>query len=206
VLGAVTACLLASAESAQALPSVGTLKVQGGFSGVPYMVEYDGVVGSEQLIVRGGLGTITFDDLGDGVIRVQSGDCTGSGTSTVTCWVSGPTGLTVAGGPGNDIINTRGWGGDTTLLGEDGADNLLAGGAADSLSGGAGKDVLEGADGPDHLTGGDAKDYLYGGPGTDYLDGREAILQAQDSLNCGDDSDFVYLTPPDYASQCETLL
>ena len=79
--------------------------------------------------------------------------------------VVSPTGGTLAGESGNDLMI----GSDTVdgLIGDAGNDELIAGGGDDILLGGGGTDALFGGTGNDYLDGGAGPDYLYGGIGAD---------------------------------------
>jgi WD40 repeat protein len=88
-----------------------------------------------------------------------------------------PSGCTISGTSGNDIIEGTsgddvicGMGGDDTLKGRAGNDTLLGGAGRDTLIGGPGADDLLGGSGNDRLTSVDAvssNDDLDGGAGTD---------------------------------------
>ena len=70
---------------------------------------------------------------------------------------------------GNDVISGKG--GDDTLIGGAGTDKLRGKGDNDSLLGEAGKDTLTGGAGADLLNGGSGNDILKGGRGKDTLSG-----------------------------------
>ena len=62
----------------------------------------------------------------------------------------------LTGGPGDNLIDARAFGGPVTLVG---------GGGNDTLLGGAGNDLLAGGDGDDSLAGGAGGDeYVFAGP------------------------------------------
>jgi len=133
---------------------------------------------------------VVHTGMGDDIVRVESGVTgpwrvvvngavlrfpagtrltirTGAGDDHVT--VTGPAGVTVLGGDGNDVI--VGAGGDDRLFGGPGHDYLSGGSDDDLMSGGPGEDVLYGLGGDDTLLGGEGRDYLDGGSGDDLLDG-----------------------------------
>jgi hypothetical protein len=117
---------------------------------------------------------------------------TGAGDDHVV--VHGRAGVTVLGGPGDDVL--RGGDGDDRLLGGPGRDYVEGGGGDDLLSGGPGDDVLYGMDGDDVLRGGGGRDHLDGGPGDDVLEGGSGrdVLHGgggQDALHA-DRDDVVY--------------
>ena len=89
----------------------------------------------------------------------------------------------IAGGPGNDKLQSSLGGQPTTLDGGPGNDTLEGGPGSDTLLGGDGNDTLEGKAGADHLDGGTgddmlsgdgnkdaAPDFIDGGPGTDAIE------------------------------------
>ncbi|PWJ21941.1 hypothetical protein [Jannaschia seohaensis] len=86
--------------------------------------------------------------------------------------------LGIAGGAGDDVILTRGFGGkaggrggNDGLVGSVTNDTLSGGPGNDTLYGVAGWDRLQGDEGDDRLVGSDGWDTLFGGPGNDTLDG-----------------------------------
>lgn len=78
----------------------------------------------------------------------------------------------LTGGDGGVLIDTRNFGGDTTLNGGAGDDNLRSGDGQDILMGFAGNDVLDSGAGDDFLFGAAGRDILDGGPGNDLLKGQ----------------------------------
>jgi Ca2+-binding RTX toxin-like protein len=85
---------------------------------------------------------------------------------------------TVAGGGGDDTLNTLGGNdvvnagsGNDTVSAGNGNDTVRGEGGHDTLNGQAGTDVLEGAAGNDGVYGGDGNDTLDGGTGNDFLRG-----------------------------------
>ena len=89
-----------------------------------------------------------------------------------------PTGCTITGTPGDDVLTGTGrddvicgLGGNDTLAGGGGDDVLLGGPGDDVLDGGRDDDVLDGGISDDTLRGGAGDDRLTGGPGTDQLSG-----------------------------------
>ena len=100
--------------------------------------------------------------------------------------------VTIAGTPGNDVINgtagsdvIHGFGGDDTINGLGGNDVICGGDGNDTLNGGTGNDRLFGGNGSDTLNGGKGNDTLLGEDGNDVLNGDEG----RDSLSGGDGND-----------------
>ncbi len=93
----------------------------------------------------------------------------GHGDDTVTG--SGPDGLTVLGGTGNDTVDTGD--GSDVVVGGTGKDDVTSGGQRDRVFGGEGQDNLDGQDGDDLVDGGTGQDTVYGLDGDDTLAGGE---------------------------------
>jgi len=75
------------------------------------------------------------------------------------------------GGNSNNLLDSRNFSGDVTLIGVGGDDTLRGGAGNDMLNGRAGADSLLGGDGDDTLKGLRHNDTLHGGAGNDWLDG-----------------------------------
>jgi Ca2+-binding RTX toxin-like protein len=109
--------------------------------------------------------------------------CIGSGTTTVTCPISGPPGHVVVFGMGGDdtLVNESNFGPTTTVMldGGGGADGVTGGPGNEILASGGGSgnigkgfppDQLDGAGGDDSLLGGAVvSSIMHGGPGSDQL-------------------------------------
>ena len=100
--------------------------------------------------------------------------------------------VTIAGTPGNDVINgtagsdvIHGFAGDDAINGLGGNDVICGGDGNDTLNGGTGNDRLFGGNGSDTLNGGKGNDTLLGEDGNDVLNGDEG----RDSLSGGDGND-----------------
>lgn len=95
---------------------------------------------------------------GLGAISIFSAE----GDDTVTTLSSLPAGVTlsVAGGPGHDMVDASGALGNATLLGDAGDDTLIGGAGGDSIDGGAGEDWLDGRGGTNTVAGGADADTL----------------------------------------------
>ena len=77
----------------------------------------------------------------------------------------------LAGGAGDDVLDTSGFSGDVTLRGGAGNDSLVSGTGNDLLKGGDGQDILNGGAGDDKLDGSSGDDSLSGWSGNDTLSG-----------------------------------
>lgn len=93
---------------------------------------------------------------------------------------SDPTGCTITGTPGDDVLRGTpgrdvvcGLAGNDVLLGSGGDDVLLGGPGNDRLEGGAGRDGLRGGPGADRMVGGVGADRLRGDAGNDVLVARD---------------------------------
>jgi hypothetical protein len=106
-------------------------------------------LGGNDLITMSGLTISASVDTGTGNDRVYASGVIAHG-------------VTILGGPGNDV-----------LIGGAGNDTLDGGAGNDRIEGGPGNDFLLGGAGNDRLFGGNGDDRLYGGPGNDYLDGGD---------------------------------
>ncbi|NQV26574.1 MAG: hypothetical protein HQ518_19640, partial [Rhodopirellula sp.] len=114
----------------------------------------------------------------------------GSGDDSFVLLSFIPAGLTlnIAGGSGNDLIDTAAEVAQAVvLLGESGADTLIGGAGPDTLIGGAGEDVVDGRAGQDYLIGSAGDDTLLGGDGNDTLLG----YSGDDHLFGEEGDDFV---------------
>jgi Ca2+-binding RTX toxin-like protein len=82
----------------------------------------------------------------------------------------GPIEITIAGGPGNDLLEgaplQRNF-----VNGGPGSDRVGGGDLGDRLTGGTGSDLMDGYRGADRMFGGTGNDALHGGPGRDLLNG-----------------------------------
>jgi Ca2+-binding RTX toxin-like protein len=113
---------------------------------------------------------------------------------------AGALGVSLDGGPGNDVL-IGGRGNDTLSGGTDdeGADTLTGGAGNDKLTGGGAEDRLRGSEGDDRIDGGSGSDYMDGGPGADELQGASGadILRSRstgpDNDRCGRGLDLVIL-------------
>ena len=130
----------------------------------------------------------------DGAVDVSSGAAPG-GSSSGGPSAPTPTGLTLAGtagadlitgGPGNDTL--AGLSGNDTLFGNEGADLLEGNQGADLLFGNQGSDTLFGGQDQDTLFGGQDADLLFGNLGADLLLGNLGM----DTLYGGQGNDSLY--------------
>ncbi|MGI8612822.1 MAG: calcium-binding protein [Nocardioidaceae bacterium] len=160
----------------------------------------DRLVGIESLVGS------PFDD----TLRAggRSAQLSGRAGNDLLDGATGPPGLGVSGGPGQDriLVGTGGGGsggpgndrlravaGSATLSGDEGADVLLGGVGNDYLVGDSRPsdhwaDIVKGGGGNDQLQGGGGANVLEGGGGNDYLlDGPDA----ETTLNAGSGNDLV---------------
>ncbi len=93
----------------------------------------------------------------------------------------------LAGGPGDNVLNTSAFPGAAVLFGLGGNDTLTGGDQADALHGGPGDDVLLAGAGDDTLDGGAGNDTLDGGAGND------TYLQIPGSTDVLDDAQGIDL-------------
>lgn len=115
----------------------------------------------------------------------------GADTVTVSDLDSGPFGVTVNGGTGDDTI-TGGSGADL-LNGDEDGDVIVGSAGNDTMNGGDGNDGMFGVSGSDVMNGGAGNDtlrgqatggdVLTGGPGVDDLDGGSGVDQLVESLD-----------------------
>lgn len=103
-----------------------------------------------------------------------------------TAAAAGPSGLSLAGGAGDDTLS--GGAGADTITGGDGRNLLTGADGADSIQGGAGPDTINGNQGADTLHGGAGDDIVFGGQGDDQLFGDDGA----DWLNGNKGDDTVY--------------
>ncbi len=132
--------------------------------------------------VSGAGGTVQFSSI-EGLTGTSAGD-------SIDASASGFSGLSFAGGDGNDTM--IGGAGDDALSGDAGDDSLSGGSGDDSLTAGTGADTLQGGAGNDSLDLGPADDttdviVLADGDGADTLLGFEAPIDNGDGTFAGRD-------------------
>ena len=141
---------------------------------------------------------------------------TGDGNDTVIVAAGTRMGVTIFGGPGDDLLvggagddvlhggrgndRLRGGAGDDRIWAGRGRDYIDGGPGDDDLHGGAGGDTVYGMDGDDRLHGDGGNDYLEGGRGDDVGDGgsgRDTLSggPGDDVLRGGDGDDVSYTGP-----------
>jgi Ca2+-binding RTX toxin-like protein len=200
------AAVAASATPASAyVGAVGRVTVKGGFSGAPLTLSYEGLAGSEALLVTTDGDSVVFSDSRGGVILDGGRSCTGNRTSTMTCRTNGSEiAVRVDTGIGDDYVSTYYLPVPATVSGGDGSDQIVAGAFDDTLHGNAGQDAVFGGAGNDLITGDDGRDTLWGEEGDDTLTSADSTLQAADYLNCGAGDDRASWADDDWALECET--
>lgn len=142
-----------------------------------------GAAGNDTLVGSPGNDNLQGGDGTDRVVQTATGNqtltnasLTGIGTDTL----AGLEQAALTGDGGSNVINARGFSGQTTLNGGPGSDTLNGGASGDLLigqagndreTGGPGGDTLRGGGGRDNLAGGGARDTINGGTGNDTLKG-----------------------------------
>jgi Ca2+-binding RTX toxin-like protein len=147
----------------------------------PRVTDSSGVL-SLDLEVTGGSTNAALRDAAERLI--DEADRDGFATYGATRVVISPTGGTLAGESGADLL--IGSSAVDGLIGGAGNDELIAGAGADILLGQGGADALYGGLGNDVLDGGDNGDYLHGGQGNDTYRfvgafGNDAIIDSDGS-------------------------
>lgn len=145
-----------------------------------------GVVGTHgnefHNLFEGGIGADTYSGLGGGDeiygaplsgASLDAGDrlCGNDGDDIVRGYAGNDS---LSGGEGADGI--QGDSGADLMHGVGGNDQLLGGTGADQLYGNLGNDILQGGDGNDRIDGGSGTDTCYGNAGTDTFISCERIL------------------------------
>jgi hypothetical protein len=142
---------------------------------------------SVETIDVGGSRNITITQSGASVSTYDASDATGvQNTSNITF---APTGATVKGGSGRDVL-AGGTGGDT-IHGNDGNDTITGGAGNDTIEGGEGNDAITGGAGADAISGGEGADVFTVADGdsvtssldviSDFVSGTDRIALGQDS-------------------------
>jgi Ca2+-binding RTX toxin-like protein len=146
-------------------------------------VTLSGAGGNDTLIGSKGNDNLQGGDGTDRVVQTAAGNQTLTNASLTGIGTDNLAGLEQAaltGDGGSNVINARGFSGDTTLIGGAGPDTLNGGSARDQIlgqggndrqTGGPGGDTLRGGGGSDNLAGGGARDTINGGAGNDTLKG-----------------------------------
>ncbi len=150
-------------------------------------LEFQNSGGTDHLLLA-----VRYDQVYDyelGSVDIVSIDL-GSGDDSIVLLSIIPMGmlLEIAGGNGNDLIDTTAEVAQAVILiGEGGDDTLFGGAGSDTLIGGFGEDVIDGNAGPDFLIGSGGDDTLIGGDGNDTLLG----YNGDDHLYGDDGNDFL---------------
>lgn len=137
---------------------------------------------------------------GDLVISLTTGDITVGGVTSLSLddFAFVAAGLTIVGGPGNEIMN--GSAGNDVMKGKGGNDTMDGGLGDDVMRGGKGDDLISGAEGNDTVYGNLGHDTLTGGLGDDTISGGlgddtavDIDLQNFSFLNSLDQGNDLYL-------------
>lgn len=141
----------------------------------------------------GFLGTDSFD------YTVSDGTDTDTATVTVQVTELIPSGCTITGTAGNDVL--RGTSGADVICGLGGNDTITANAGNDTVYGGSGNDTIEGGSGNDVIVGGSGSDDVAGGSGADNLLVLD-LVEANDSANGGSGNDTCAGDPRDVLISC----